>query len=222
MGVRFVDPGAEDGPEPVVTRKGVAAVLPEALAELDTDLASAGALRGDADKLRRIVINLVGNAIDALAEGGSAEPHIEVDITELPDEDLGGWSVEVEALLRSTREKVEELLPLKQLPPEIMSVAANVDDPGRLSDLVASNLRLRVEEAQQLLELSDPVRRQYGTEVTHGPVRLDHDVVQPDLDHVVQETGGDRSVLVLCRQEPAVSGHRRLAHRAPGGGGGKV
>jgi len=37
-----------------------------------------GALRGDAEKLRRVMINLVGNAIDALAEGGVQDPRIEV------------------------------------------------------------------------------------------------------------------------------------------------
>jgi signal transduction histidine kinase len=37
-----------------------------------------GAMRGDAEKLRRVMINLVGNAIDALAEGGVKDPRIEV------------------------------------------------------------------------------------------------------------------------------------------------
>ncbi len=37
-----------------------------------------GAMRGDAEKLRRVMINLVGNAIDALAEGGVTDPRIEV------------------------------------------------------------------------------------------------------------------------------------------------
>ena len=37
-----------------------------------------GAMRGDAEKLRRVMINLVSNAIDALAEGGVKDPRIEV------------------------------------------------------------------------------------------------------------------------------------------------
>ncbi|HEY8153320.1 MAG TPA: HAMP domain-containing sensor histidine kinase [Myxococcota bacterium] len=37
-----------------------------------------GALRGDAEQLRRVVINLIGNAIDALAEAGTPHPRIEV------------------------------------------------------------------------------------------------------------------------------------------------
>lgn len=87
------------------------------------------------------------------------EPHIDVEIEEIPDESAVEWSIEVEALLRAVREKVEELLPLKHLPPEILSVVANVDDPGQLADMVASNLRLRDEEAQEVLEISDPISR---------------------------------------------------------------
>jgi ATP-dependent Lon protease len=87
------------------------------------------------------------------------EPHIDVEIEEIPNEEPEEWSVEVEALLRAVREKVEELLPLKHLPPEILSVVANVDDPGQVADMIASNLRLRDEEAQEVLEICDPVRR---------------------------------------------------------------
>jgi ATP-dependent Lon protease len=87
------------------------------------------------------------------------EPHIDVVIEALPEEPAAPFSVEIEALVRGVREKLEELLPLKHLPPEILSVTGSVDDPGRLADLVASNLRLRVEEAQEILEIAEPVRR---------------------------------------------------------------
>ena len=87
------------------------------------------------------------------------EPHIDVTVEALPAEPAASFSVEVEALVRGVREKLEELLPLKHLPPEILAVTSNVDDPGRLADLVASNLRLRVEEAQEILEIAEPVRR---------------------------------------------------------------
>jgi signal transduction histidine kinase len=50
--------------------------------ELQVSADTEGALRGDSEKLRRVVINLVGNAIEALEEGGSAEPRIEVSLGE--------------------------------------------------------------------------------------------------------------------------------------------
>jgi len=69
------------------------------------------------------------------------------------------WCVEAEALVRAVRGRVEELLPLKNLPPEVLSITANVHEAGRLADLVASNLKLRLTEAQEILEIGDPLVR---------------------------------------------------------------
>jgi ATP-dependent Lon protease len=87
------------------------------------------------------------------------EPHVDVEIEELPLEEDAPWSVETEALVRSVRARVEELMPHRHLPPEVVSVIESVDEAGRLADLIASHLRLRVEEAQEVLEIQDPVRR---------------------------------------------------------------
>ncbi len=87
------------------------------------------------------------------------EPHIDVEVEEIPAEVPQPFCVETEALIRSVRAKVEELLAQKHLPPEIVSVVSGVDDPGRMADLVAANLRLRVDEAQEVLEIDDGVRR---------------------------------------------------------------
>jgi ATP-dependent Lon protease len=40
-----------------------------------------------------------------------------------------------------------------------MVVIENLDEPGRLADLVASNLGLKTEQAQEILEIVDPVQR---------------------------------------------------------------
>ena len=80
-------------------------------------------------------------------------------VTNIPNDDINDWSVESEALVRAVRTRVEELLPLKNLPPEVLSITTNIDKPGRLADLVASNLRLRLAEAQEVLEVNDPIAR---------------------------------------------------------------
>jgi ATP-dependent Lon protease len=77
----------------------------------------------------------------------------------LPGEETAEWCVESEALMRSVRSRVEELLPLKNLPPEVLSITTSVDQPGRLADLIASHLRLRQSEAQEVLEVQDPIAR---------------------------------------------------------------
>ena len=60
---------------------------------------------------------------------------------------------EVEALLRAVKEGLEKAVALgKTISPEVMLVAAGLDDPARLADLAASNLDLKLDEAQKILE----------------------------------------------------------------------
>src|SRR5206468_307746 len=47
----------------------------------------------------------------------------------------------------------------KNISPDLVAIATQIDDPGRLSDLVASNLDLKVDKAQEVLEILDPVER---------------------------------------------------------------
>ena len=66
----------------------------------------------------------------------------------------------MEALLRSVRSNVDRLTGLgKSMQPELGMVVGSVEDPGRMADLVASNLTLKVTEAQELLELDSPIER---------------------------------------------------------------
>lgn len=68
--------------------------------------------------------------------------------------------LEGEALMRNVREQCEKILTLRgEMTADIGTILENIEDPGKLADLVASNLRLKTEEAQQLLELDDPVAR---------------------------------------------------------------
>lgn len=69
-------------------------------------------------------------------------------------------SAELEALLRNVREQSEQILSLKGLlSPDVEAILSSMDSPGQLADLVASNLRLGVDQAQEVLEIIDPVER---------------------------------------------------------------
>ncbi|HYR87617.1 MAG TPA: endopeptidase La [Terriglobia bacterium] len=69
-------------------------------------------------------------------------------------------SVELEAVIRNVKSSLEKMVSLgKNISPDLVAIAANLDDPARLSDLVASNLDLKVDKAQEVLELIDPVER---------------------------------------------------------------
>jgi ATP-dependent Lon protease len=69
-------------------------------------------------------------------------------------------TLEVEALMRSVKENSEKILQLRGIiSPDAVAILDSIDDPGRLADLVASNLKLRVEESQAILEVIEPVER---------------------------------------------------------------
>jgi ATP-dependent Lon protease len=69
-------------------------------------------------------------------------------------------TIELEALMRTIKEQCEKILTLKGLlNSEVISILDNVDDPGRLADLVASNLRVKQEDSQKIFEILDPIER---------------------------------------------------------------
>jgi ATP-dependent Lon protease len=69
-------------------------------------------------------------------------------------------SLKTEALMRNVREHCEKILVLRdEMSGDVITVLQSVEEPGKLADLVASNLRLNIEDSQQLLEISDPKLR---------------------------------------------------------------
>ena len=90
-----------------------------------------------------------------------SEPFYRVNIDKIEEKILDGKDMlEAEALMRNVRENLEKVISLgKVLSPDILMVLDDVSDPGRLADLVASNLGLKMSEAQGLLETFDALSR---------------------------------------------------------------
>src|SRR6266699_4174001 len=87
-------------------------------------------------------------------------PFFKAKITRIEEAVTKDRSLEIEALIRSVKQNLDRAVSLgKNISPEVMVIAANLDDPARLTDLAASNLDLKLEEAQQILETMDPVER---------------------------------------------------------------
>jgi ATP-dependent Lon protease len=69
-------------------------------------------------------------------------------------------SLETEAMMRNVKAQLERSQNLgKPISPEVVVIANNMEESGRLADLTASNLDLKVEGAQAILEALDPVER---------------------------------------------------------------
>jgi ATP-dependent Lon protease len=107
----------------------------------------------------RVKILVQGLAKGEIESYLKEQPFFETKIRKVVEPPLAEVSIEVEALMRNVKEKIEQILNLKNLPPEIVMVTDNISDAGVLADLVASNLRLKIEESQGILEIFDPVAR---------------------------------------------------------------
>ena len=82
------------------------------------------------------------------------DPYLVAEIEPMPD--VAEETPELEALTRNVQMLYGRIVALvPYLPAELELAAANVDDPSALSYLVASTLRLKSEEKQQLLEQAD-------------------------------------------------------------------
>ncbi len=80
----------------------------------------------------------------------SAELEVVLPITK---EDTGR---EMEILVRAVLSQFDQYIKLnKKIPAEILSTLSSIDDPGRLADMVAAHLGLKIQEKQQILEEMD-------------------------------------------------------------------
>ncbi|HVO84934.1 MAG TPA: endopeptidase La [Syntrophobacteria bacterium] len=108
----------------------------------------------------RVKVLVQGLSRGTIADFVQLTPYFRVRITPLAEGPAPPTSVEMEALLRNVREQSEQILSLRGiLSSDVVTLLNSVEDPGRLADLVASNLRLRVEAAQEILEITDPMQR---------------------------------------------------------------
>ena len=131
---------------------------PEELYAVGTVAAIMRMLKLPDGRIRLLVQGLSRARVDSfLAE----EPYLKAKITKLDEPaTLKILPPEQEALLRSVKQNLEKSVSLgKNISPEVMVIAANLDDPARLADLAASNLELKLEDAQKVLESTDPIER---------------------------------------------------------------
>jgi ATP-dependent Lon protease len=107
----------------------------------------------------RVLVQGLSRARIVSYDEGLAHLQAHVDTVSEAETSPGG-SLEVEAMMRNVKAALEKSQNLgKPISPEVIVIANNMEEPGRLADLTASNLDLKVEGAQAILEALDPVER---------------------------------------------------------------
>jgi len=108
----------------------------------------------------RIRILVQGLARASVTRFDENLPHLLAHILPLSDSEPDADELEMEALIRNVRASLERAITLgKNISGEVMAIVANLEDPGRLADVAASNLELKVVDAQSVLEKLNPAER---------------------------------------------------------------
>lgn len=90
------------------------------------------------------------------------EPFFKVAVEKIDDTFTPSATLQpqVEELIKNAKEHLEKIIALgKMLSPDILLVLDDIQEPGRIADLIASNLGLKVSDAQGILETADHVDR---------------------------------------------------------------
>jgi ATP-dependent Lon protease len=108
-------------------------------------------------RIRVLVQGMNRAQVDGFSQN---DPFMLARLTPVEEEGWDEESLELQALRRNVKEALEKSVNLgKSISPEVMVIAANLEDPGRLADLAVSNLDLKVIDAQEILETIDPIER---------------------------------------------------------------
>lgn len=108
----------------------------------------------------RVKILIQGVAKGRVKNFTKTSPSFEVAVEKIEETPVQKTVVENEALIRTAKEHIERIIALgRPLSPDILLVLDDVSDPGRIADLIASNLGIKVQDAQKVLETSDATER---------------------------------------------------------------
>ena len=138
------DPTVEEPGEDDLYRMGTAALILRMLKEPD-------------GKMRILVQGLSRARTEEVLV---TEPVITAKISVMEEAEEIVADTEQEALLRTVRNQITSMAELgRQLNPDFLGALDTIIDPGRFADLVASNIEMKISDAQAVLEIIDPVER---------------------------------------------------------------
>ena len=114
------------------------------------------------------MLKMPGDNVRVLVEGinrgrvlnvSKEEPYFEVEIEELKYENEKD-DIEIEAIMRLMLDAFEEYISIeKKIEPDVLKMLVEIDEPGRLADIIAAYIRLKSEDKQKILDAFEPYER---------------------------------------------------------------
>ncbi|AGH96795.1 endopeptidase La [Pseudobdellovibrio exovorus] len=108
----------------------------------------------------RVKILIQGEAKGRIKSFTKTSGSFEVSVEKIEDTVKAEHAEEVQGLVKTAKSHIEKTIALgKALSPDILLVLDDVTEPGRIADLIASNMGLKVADAQRVLETTDTKER---------------------------------------------------------------
>jgi len=85
---------------------------------------------------------------------------LEAKVKVVEDKEPKRMSIKDKALIKNVREKFEQTAKLgKQIPTEIFVITENIEEPGKLADIIAANLDLKIADSEKILGEDKSMKR---------------------------------------------------------------
>ena len=108
-------------------------------------------------RLRVLVQGVSRVRVDGLDDDGKT---LNAKVTQIEDVDPDKLDMEEKALIKNARQKFEQAGKLgKAIPNEIFVIIENIEEPGKLADIIAANLDLKIADSQKILEEPNSMKR---------------------------------------------------------------
>jgi ATP-dependent Lon protease len=108
----------------------------------------------------RVKILVQGLKRGVIEEYIQKEPYYKAKIKSIDEEEIPSNDLKVEALIRYVKDQLAKAVNLgKPMLPDLLAVIDTINVPGKLADIIAANLGLKSNEAQEILEKLDYVER---------------------------------------------------------------
>jgi ATP-dependent Lon protease len=108
-------------------------------------------------RMRVLVQGISRVRVQALHDDGKI---LQAEVVPVEDIEPDALALENKAMIKNVRQKFEQAGKLgKQISNEILVIAENIEEPGKLADIIASNLELKIEDSQRILEEANSMRR---------------------------------------------------------------
>jgi ATP-dependent Lon protease len=128
----------------------------------------------------RIRVLVQGLSRIKIEEIKQTETHLEARIHRIDEPVIDKVPVKIEAMMRNIKEMLEKMSTLgKSIAPEMVSVISTIEDPGRISDIIVSNLETKLEDAQKVLEELNYEKR---LEIVKDIIKKELDVLEVQYD----------------------------------------